>query len=306
MGRGGGGGGGRGGGSSGGGSRGGSYRSSSSGGRGSSSFSSSGRSHYYSSRGYHQIGNSGWYTNFDVRSKFDWAVVIICVAAILLGYLFQYMPARITPSTIAREALDKKYVDMSTDWYDDSDMHWIASPGTLKDGLRYFYDKTGVQPYLVIVEDINGDLAPSGDEVWEYGNEIYDEMFTDEGHMVFVFQCPDGGTNYMMAAVTGVQAKTVVDDEALEILYDYLDAYFYSDRDEDEMFADAFRDAADRMMKKTTPIILIIVLAVAFVVVVFIAYLALKAYFKRKKEEAEETERILNTPISQLGEDDYD
>lgn len=228
--------------------------------------------------------------------------IIICFALVfmILPLIFPLLNANgsITRSTIEREKLPAQYVTLSDKWYDDSAMGWIASGKVLEDGLKDFYNDTGVQPYLVITDQINGDYSPTGDEVWEYANQVYDEMFTDEGHMVFVFQCPDGGVNYMMAACTGAQAKTVLDDsEALEILYDYVDYYFYSDYDEDEMFAKAFSDAGERIMNKQMSDVQIVSIVIGAVVVAMIILLIIRAVFKRQKEKAQETERILNLSL---------
>lgn len=230
---------------------------------------------------------------------FTFVVFFLVVMIILFGN-----SAHITASTEDREKLDPQYVTLSDQWYDDSAMGWISSGSLLEKGLRSFYQKTGVQPYLVITDEVNGSTSPTGDEVWDYANQVYDQMFTDEGHMVFVFQCPDGGLDYMMGAVTGAQAKTVIDDEALEILYDYVDTYFYSDYDEDEMFARAFQDAGNRIMSKTVSPVIVIVLVIGVVAVLIIVFCILKAVFKRSKEKAAETERILNTPVSSIGDQD--
>ena len=255
MGRGG-GGGGRGGGGRFGGSRGGSFRSSSGGGRGGRSFGGGGGFrprppgggfHYHHGSRYHRSTVYVGGGRPTLATYLITAIVLIVIAAFvaipsMFPYGFSGGSGDITRSTIEREKLDGQYVTLSSAWYDDSAMGWISSPAVLEDGLMDFYNATGVQPYLVITDQINGDYSPTGDEVWEYANQVYDQMFSDEGHLVFVFQCQDGGTDYMMAACTGAQAKVVLDDaEALEILYDYVDYYFWSDYDEDEMFARAFR-----------------------------------------------------------------
>lgn len=309
MGRGG-GGGSRGGGGRSGGSRGGSFRSSSRGGRGVRSSGSGG--FHFSGGGFrpvrhvhHYHGSYGRaYTR--VASAAESTVitifVIIVMAVVLIMAVLPQMGSSMTRSTIHREKLDSQYVTLSDTWYDDSAMGWIASGKVLEDGLKDFYNETGVQPYLVITDQVDGNYNPTGDDVWNYANQVYDQMFTDEGHMVFVFQCPDGGTDYIMAACTGVQAKTVLDDaEALEILYDYVDSYFWSDRDEDEMFADAFRDAGKRIMDTQMSTGSLAVIVFGVVVVAVVVFLIVRTAAKRSKEKAEETERILNTPVSELG-----
>lgn len=343
MGRGGGGGGSRGGGGRSGGSRGGSFRSSSSSGRSRSSFSS-GRGSSFSSRpsggfggprpsgsyggfrpsgGYHRPpppprGPSYHRTSYRRTSSPSGCLTSIIAYVIVILVLIAIIPTMfgggiirsgsdITRSTIEREKLDGQYVTLSSEWYDDSAMGWIASESTLESGLKDFYNETGVQPYLVITDVINGDTTPTGDEVWEYADSIYDQMFDDEGHMVFVFQCEDGGVDYMMAACTGAQAKVVLDDaEALEILYDYVDYYFYSDLDEDEMFAEAFRDAGERIMTKQTPTSQVAIKVIGVVAVAAIVLVIVKSVNKRSKEKAAETERILNTPVEKFGDTKLD
>lgn len=293
-------GGGRGGSGFSGGSRGGSFRGSSSSGRGNNSsgfnigpiFSYTGR---HVRQSYYGNGN------LSPMSILIIAIIIVCV----LGLSF-ITKNDITPSTVNREKLDSKYLTELSEWYDDSAMGWIRSSQTLENGLRKFYKNTGVQPYLVITDNINGDVNPTGQDVLDYANTIYDQMFEDEGHMVFVFQCQDGGVDYMMAACTGVQAKTVVDDEALEILYDYVDKYFYSDLDEDEMFATAFSKASERMMTKTISPIIVIAIVIGIIGSLVVIYFIIKAIHKRARERAAETERILRTSVDTFGDQELD
>lgn len=283
-----------------GGNRGCSFRGSSSGGRGhvNSSFNI-GPIFSYSGRYVRQNRYSS--NNFSPMSVLIVAIIVVFV----LGLSF-IAENDITQSTVNREKLDSKYITELTEWYDDSAMGWISSSQTLENGLQKFYANTGVQPYLVITDSINGNTKPTGQEVWDYANIIYDQMFVDEAHMVFVFQCEDGGVDYMMAACTGAQAKTVVDDEALEILYDYVDKYFYSDLDEDEMFAKAFKDASKRMMSKSINPFVVIFIVLGVVVLLIIVYFIIKAVHKRAKERAAETERILRTSVDTFGNQELD
>lgn len=236
-------------------------------------------------------------------------IIILAMVLLMVTRLFVHVDggtgstSNITISTVDREPLEKKYVTNTGDWYED-DIGWIHNQSTVVKGLKYFYDETGVAPYLILIEQLDGSYSPSLDDLWDYGNQRYDELFEDEGHMVFVFQCRDGGDEYNMTAVTGQMAKTVVDDEALDILYDYVDHYFYSDLDEDNMFAQSFKDAADRMMVKTPNYTPFIVWCICGVISAVVCYFIIKMVIKRRKEEAAETERILNTPIEKIGADD--
>lgn len=299
MGRGTNGGGSRGGGFSGG-SRGGSYRSSGGGGRSSGrNTNSNTRRMIYTPMTYIRTGGH-WRAGVSRLSSIVFLVVFIMIVGVVAA---TSMGGSITQSTIERTPLEKQYVDQISTYIRD-DIGWMRSESKISAGLRYFYDKTGVQPYLILTEEINGDYSPSGEEVYTYACDMYDALFEDEGHMVFVFQCKDEDTKYNMAACTGAQAKTVIDQEALEILYDYIDAYFYSDRDEDLLFSDAFQSAADRIMKVTpnyaAVIVIVCVLAIALAFIVVI----INKVNARRREEAEETERILNTRIDRIDGDE--
>lgn len=210
--------------------------------------------------------------------------------------------AGITKSTIEREPLDKQYTNMCSTWFVD-DIGWVRSPAAVEKGLRYFYDKTGVQPLFYLTETVNGSYTPAGPEVQAFAESLYNQYFTDEAHMVFVFQCKDEDTRYNMAACTGAQAKTVVDDEALEILYDYFDSNFYSDMSEDEFIAASFQRAADRMMK-TTPNYTFVGFVIACALVgFFLLIVFIRMLFKRAHEKAEETVAILNADTKPLDRD---
>lgn len=295
----------RGGGSRSGGSRGGSFRSSGgsrSSGRSSSRSSFSSGTHmnhtyYHGPRTSVYVGDGARTTLHMIG--FIWSLVIIAIAFIIMASIFIQLKSDVRPSTMDREPMDAKYVTVTNDWIRD-DIGWIRSEYDVKAGLRHFHEKTGVMPYLVLVEDVHGDTSPTGQELWDYGNEIYNAMFTDEGHMVFVFQCVDETDDYTMAAVVGNNALLTIDNEALEILYDYIDSYFYSDRTEDELFADAFADAADRFMVKTPDVKITLAKIVSPIVALIIVFAIVRTVAKRKKEKAEETQRILETPLEHL------
>lgn len=234
-------------------------------------------------------------------------MVIVLISVIVGAFRSVGTSSGITASTVDREPLGKQYVTDTGEYIDDS-IGWIRSRSKVEKGLRYFYDKTGVMPYLVVTEQVDGTYHPTGQQVWDYGDTVYDREFSDEGHLVFVLQCRDETTDYTMAGVTGTMAKTVIDEEALEILYDYMDHNFYSDKSEDEMFADTFRDAADRIMSREgepmAKAVKILGGGAIILAGLVVVYLILKAILKRQREKAEETQRLLETPVEKIGSTD--
>lgn len=286
-----------------------SYRSSGSGSRGGGSRGSSGHSYGGGSRNYYgptyvnHSYNGGVYRSSGSSMM---GLISIIVTLIIIGViLFSLAPSAgtngITRSTIERQPLDKQYVQTGDGQFFRDDIGWIGSPNRLNKDLRYFYEKTGVWPYLVITETVYGSYSPSGEDVMNYAEEIYRDRYTDEGHMVFVFQSRDNSDYYMMGCYTGAQANLVIDTyEAMEILYDYLDSYWWTDKDEEAFFGDAFADAADRIMKVTPNYTYRVVVVIGVVVVLLILLTITNKIIKRKKEKAAETERLLNTPLEHI------
>ena len=201
----------------------------------------------------------------------------------------------ITKSTIEREPLQAGVVT-ETEYFTD-ELGWIGSKSTLEKGMKTFYKKTGVQPYLYLLDNVNGNTSPTMDELADYAHSLYDELFEDEAHVLLLFHEYNSSGNYSTYYVAGAQAKTVIDSEAADILLDYVDHYYYSDLDEDDMFASVFTKAADKIMTKDRNIVLPLIIILLILTVI---YFSIKEINRRKKEEAEETERILNSDLEKL------
>lgn len=305
MGRGGGGGGGR--------SSGGSRGSRSSGGRssaghrgggsfrpGSSRSSGSARRSYSPYRPYHShygsrpvfISGGGGGLSSIVASIIILAVILL----IVFGATHGSSPS-ITRSTYAREPLPAGSV-IETGYYTD-ELGWIKSASKLEAGMRDFYRETGVQPYLYITDTVNGTHTPSYDDMEAYAHTLYDQLFTDEAHVLLLFHEYNSNSNYSQHYVAGSQAKTVCDAEAMDILMDYIDHYYYSDLSEDELFSTAFEKAAARMMKVTHSPVLYIVIGLIALCILLVIFRFWKAAKKQKNLEAEQNERILNADLGE-------
>lgn len=278
-------------------------------GRGGSSFSSS--SHRggggYSSRSsyggshYHYHSGPGGYCRPYSRSSGMGCLTQIIVFLFIIFLLFFIAAVvssgfgSITPSTVEREPLSMGSVVM-TDFYTD-ELDWIRSGTKLEKGMRQFLKKTGVQPYLYITDTVNGTVNPSSSDMEEYAAELYDDLFTDEGHFLLLFHEYNSSGNYNMWYTCGAQAKTVMDKEACDILMDYVDKYYYSDLSEDELFSKAFEESADRIMTVAKSPMPTIIISIVVVVGIFIAFSWWKKAKAQKNLEAEQMERILNADL---------
>ncbi len=221
-----------------------------------------------------------------------------------------YATSAANGSTTVREKLDSADVT-KTGWYTDDDGDWIANADKMTSGMKYFFEKTGVQPYVYILK--NG-TSTSTSELTTKAQELYDQLFSDEGHFLLVF-CDDGQGSYNCGYTVGTKAGTVMDSEALDILADELnDAYNTANSDE-EVFSEAFRNTADRIMagaedqeaaderkKKSDTIGAVGLGIVAVAVAGGIVLLARK----NRKEKAEATKKradeILNTPLEKFSD----
>jgi hypothetical protein len=242
------------------------------------------------------------------------AVIIVVIALALLGscapggctssgsYSTGYATSSVTASTVEREKLPSSAVT-ETGFYTDADGDWIGVGSTLTSGMRSFYNQTGVQPYLYILP--NGQ-STSTSELSALAEELYDQLFTDEGHFLLVF-CDDGNGSYNCGYVVGTQAKTVMDGEAIQILADYLDRYYYDySLSEEEIFSKAFASTAERIMTVEKSPVPWIVGGVVVVVVAGVVVYVVKKRNERKQAELKHTEEVLKTPLEKFGDTDVE
>lgn len=186
-----------------------------------------------------------------------------------------------------------------TSYYTD-EAGWISNPKEIEQGLKSFYHETGVQPHVYITDGSHGTTAS---ELQSFAVSVYDDLFQDEAHFLLVFY-DDGYGNYYCGYEVGSEAKTVMDNEAIGILADYLDRYYNdtSNMSDEEFFGTSFEKTGERIMTVTESSAPKVAAAIAVVAIVIIAFAWWSKARKAKAEKAKETERILSTPIEQLGD----
>ena len=197
-------------------------------------------------------------------------------------------------STRVREPLQG--VVNKTDWYQD-DLGWISSERVLIQGLEDFYNETGIQPFVLFVpysEDLwnNGNLDPTKAD--EYLEKFYDDNFDDEGHFIFAyFQCANDSKQEMEGEfryLSGYSADTIMDNEAISILWGYFETNYYNTSlTTEEMIANTFSQTAKSIMQNPdeeskVPMVLSIILIV--IIVIVIIYAIVKNNSRKKKEQA--------------------
>ena len=236
---------------------------------------------------------------------FNFIIVLIIFIAIFYSVFGGFLSSNssstksIPKSTQNRERLE------SGVGYDNNciidNIGWFDNVTKTEKSIKKFYDKTGVQPYIVLNAYDNTLLTDTAKE--EYAKKWYDENIKNEStflYMYFAEPDTDNDVGYM-AYVNGKQVSSVMDSEAIEIFWAYVDKYWYSDMSTDDMFTTIFTKTADRIMTKSTTaadvgnnavkVIGVIVVFAGIIVVMVIRR-------KHKAEEAKETEKILNTPLN--------
>lgn len=178
---------------------------------------------------------------------------------------------------------------------------WFDNVTKTEKSIKKFYDKTGVQPYIVLNAYDSTLLTDTAKE--EYAKKWYDEHIKNESTFLYMyFAEPDADNDVgYMAYVNGKQVSSVMDSEAIEIFWAYVDKYWYSDMSTDDMFTTIFTKTADRIMTKSTTVADIgnNAVKVIGVIVVFAGIIVVMVIRrKHKAEEAKETEKILNTPLN--------
>lgn len=232
--------------------------------------SSSGRSGISSGRGSYRHSYSGYTPRYRTYgyghrpTSISFLTLLVIMVAVFVLFKSGFRSTSITPSTVDRDPLPAGAV-IETEYYTDN-LFWIDNSSKLESGMKHFYKETGIQPYLYITDEVDGSRNPSAEQLETFSNSLYDELFEDEAHLLLVFQDADG--HYSDWVITGAQAKQVADTEAVNILLDYVDRYYYdANLSEAEVFGKAFEKAADRMMTKTANPTVIIVVALSAVAI---------------------------------------
>lgn len=302
-----------------GGSFGGSRGGSSFGGFGGSSFGSSNRSgggsNFGLGGGYRGmgLGNSG--SGFFGRSVmpgsargcgcssgFAVFIIIVIIAAFVLSFgsgdIFGGTGGGdVIPSTVVREPLPKGLVN-ETDYFTDN-AGVITNQTKLVAGMKNFYQKTGVQPHVYLIN--NAEVSTSLETFTE---SLYSELFTDEAHLLLVLTFDNGDlSNYY--CLPGGMTKTVMDKEAEDIFEQYLQAYYYDlSLTYEEFISKTFNDTANRIMSVTTSPWIPVLIVLGVLAVLILLFVWWRHAKKKKEEEARRTEEMLKTPLEKFGDSD--
>lgn len=224
-------------------------------------------------------------------------IAILLVMAMVAGILGA--AAGNPVSTVNREKLELG-IGFNNNCVID-ELNWFDNPANAASRLQNFFEKTGVQPYIVL-KDYDASLTTDAAKQ-EYAENWYSENIKNEATFLYMYFAEADVDNEVgaMVYVNGMEIGPVMDAEAVNIFWDYLDSMWYSDMSTDDLFVATFDKTANRIMDKSTTGADIGKFAVIFAGIAVVMGLALAIMcIKRKheREEAEETARILNAPLN--------
>lgn len=274
---------------------------------GSSSFNRGPSMHHYHHtpppprRGYY-----GYRRNVYTSSSSGLGTLIACLivfAIVIFSFFMIASDDSDVTSTINREKIENPIP------YDNNcikdELGYIENQGKLSKNLKNFYNKTGIQPYIYLKsydETLTGDSQKDN-----YAQNWYEQNIDNEDTFLFVYY-EDQNPNEIgyMAYVNGKQVTSVMDSEAVNIFWNYIDRYWTDDSlSTVEVFTKTFNSTANTIMEKSTTsndIIKIICIIVGIVIVIGGIIYILRMKFKRDKEKAKETVEILKTPLDKSDE----
>lgn len=231
-------------------------------------------------------------------------ILMIVFAFIVINTLMS--SGSYTKSTINREPLTGTTFDNNCIV---DEIGWFDNVTSTERRLHEFWKKTGVQPYIVLHEydpSLTSDVFKD-----EWAQYYYEHNIKNEDTFLFVYFAEEDVDNDVgyMAYVNGKHVSSVMDSEAVEIFWDYIDKYWYSDMSTDDMFVKTFSQTAKTIMRVSTTwldVAVILVVMIGVVALVIILFVWWRSKVKRDAAKAKETERILNTPIEKLGDTSAD
>ena len=153
-------------------------------------------------------------------------------------------------TSAARQKLAAADCIESSEWIDDQ-ANWLENQNAVISKMRSFYEMTGVQPYLIIADQVNGKKDYTEADVERYLRNRYDELFADDGHLILFF-CEAYENEYDPYLLIGSKAATVIDTDGENIIYEAIDRWYTdSSLDDDAYFARIFLASGDAIMNGT-------------------------------------------------------
>lgn len=221
-------------------------------------------------------------------------IAAICFIAVILA-----VGCFVKPANNAKEKLAASEPFVEDCVIDE--LGWIDSMS--KDGLRHFYDETGIQPFVYLKAYDASLTTEQAKEEWTV--DYYEDNIPNETSFLYVYfedEDPNSIGYMTYAGGTGIQA--VMDAEAVSIFWNNIDTYWDLISDTGELFDEVFESTAEEVMQDMSGFVkpfLMTILIAGFIVVEIVfacSFIGIKKRKDRLKEE--ENRKILETPMEEL------
>lgn len=262
--------------------------------------------HYHHTPSPPRRGYYGYRRNVYTSSSSGLGTLIACLivfAVVIFSFFMIASDDSDVTSTINREKIENPIP------YDNNcikdELGYVENISKLSKSLKNFYNKTGIQPYIYLKS--YDETLTSDSQKDNYAQNWYEQNIDNEDTFLFVYyEDQDPNEIGYMAYVNGKQVTSVMDSEAVNIFWNYIDRYWTDDSlSTVEVFTKTFNSTANTIMEKSTTsndIIKIICIIVGIVIVIGGIIYILRMKFKRDKEKAKETVEILKTPLDKSDE----
>ena len=260
---------------------------------------------YREPRTYHSYGNyNGCSDGFVIG-----CAVAVFLAVVVGFFILVFRNSDLSLNYSMKSAIVREKLDTENAYINDciiDELDWFKDTSNTSVQLKKFWEETGVQPYIILKSYDAALTTDTQKEQW--ATDYYDANFDTENIFLYVYFAEEDTDNDVgyMAYANGFQTSTIMDAEAVNIFWSYLDRYWTSDMETDEVFVYTFNNTARAIMYEATTgkelkelrtaLVSILILHVIVFTVVYIV----KLISKHKKEKDKERERILNTPINDI------
>lgn len=269
-----------------------------------------GRSYVRGPRGF--VGPRGYY-GYGYRRRPGCGVSLVTVVIVAIIVIFALVFSSLSRSdssvknTKNREKLKTGNSFMNECIIDE--LGWFDNKNATSRELKNFFDKTGVQPFIYLKS--YDPLLNTDNQKAAWAENYYNTAFNREDIFLYVYFAEpntDGDVGYM-CYIGGTGTKSVMDSEAVEIFWNYLDSEWESDKSTDDLFVSTFNKTANTIMRKSTTgndVLKWVVIVILIIVIAVIAFKVVKTRRRIEKEKAEETAKILETPLEDLADNYQD
>lgn len=176
-----------------------------------------------------------------------WSVFVLAIVlGPLFGALWNFGLFSKVPDKLSRSQCETLIECVE----DETERLTFEDVSTIQDAIDYFYDKTGVQPYFVLLPELDSMIVPKYESVDNYLYDKYVELFpSDEGH--FILLMITDGNKYSTWYIIGDDAVRLASDSECEYLLDNIDKGFMDADDIAEVVSESIRSSADNIMMST-------------------------------------------------------